>query len=56
MNAHDSRAMFELQLELHTRAIGRKPLITADDLLDVHELLNAHDGDLRSLFEQATQA
>lgn len=42
--------MYELQLELHNRATGRRPLITADDLLEVHELLVAHDGDLKSLF------
>jgi len=42
--------MFELQLELHTRAIGRQPNITADDVVDVHELLATHEGDLRSLF------
>jgi hypothetical protein len=52
MNAQDGRAMFELQLELHSRATGRRPMITADDLLEVHELLNSHDGDLRSLFSQ----
>jgi hypothetical protein len=50
MNAQDGRAMYELQLELHNRATGRRPLITADDLLEVHELLVAHDGDLKSLF------
>ncbi|HVS08088.1 MAG TPA: hypothetical protein VHK65_18230 [Candidatus Dormibacteraeota bacterium] len=50
MNAQDGRAMFELQLELHTRAIGRRPNINADDVIDVHELLVAHDGDLKSLF------
>jgi hypothetical protein len=50
MNAQDGRAMFELQLELHTRAIGRTPNISADDVIDVHELLAAHDGDLKSLF------
>jgi hypothetical protein len=50
MNAQDGRAMFELQLELHTRAIGRLPNISADDVIDVHELLVAHDGDLKSLF------
>jgi hypothetical protein len=52
MNAQDGRAMFELQLELHTRAIGRRPNISADDVIDVHELLGAHDGDLKSLFAQ----
>lgn len=50
MNAQDGRAMYELQLELHNRATGRRPLITADDLLEVHELLTSHDGDLKSLF------
>ena len=49
MNAQDGRAMYELQLELHTRATGRLPNITADDVLDVHELLAAHEGDLKSL-------
>jgi hypothetical protein len=41
--------MFELQLELHTRAIGLQPNITPDDVLDVHELLAAHEGDLKGL-------
>lgn len=50
MNLQDGRAMFELQLELHARASGRKPNITADDVLDAHEWLNAHEGDFRSLF------
>jgi hypothetical protein len=50
VNAQDGRAMFELQLELHSRAIGRRPNITADDVLDVHELLATHEGDLKSLF------
>jgi hypothetical protein len=49
MNAQDGRAMFELQLELHARAVGRQPIITADDVIDVHELLATHDGDLKSL-------
>lgn len=50
MNAQDGRAMFELQLELHARVVGQTPIITTDDLLEVHELLDAHEGDLRSLF------
>ncbi|MDQ6714220.1 MAG: hypothetical protein M3Z28_13685 [Candidatus Dormibacteraeota bacterium] len=54
MNAQDGRAMFELQLELHSRAIGRRPLITADDVIDVHEMLAAHQGDLKSLFTPAS--
>jgi len=51
MNAQDGRAMFELQLELHARATGAEPLISADDLLEVHELLTAYEGDLRSLIK-----
>jgi len=50
MNAQDGRAMLELQLELHARVAGVTPIITADDLLEVHELLTAHEGDLKSLF------
>jgi hypothetical protein len=52
MNAQDGRAMFELQLELHSRATGVEPLISADDLLEVHELLTDHEGDLKSLFQK----
>src|SRR5437764_15457656 len=39
MNAQDGRAMYELQLELHARAVGIRPMISADDVLEVHELL-----------------
>jgi hypothetical protein len=51
MNAQDGRAMFELQLELHSRATGVEPLLSADDLLDVHELLDTYEGDLKSLLQ-----
>jgi hypothetical protein len=51
MNAQDGRAMFELQLELHDRATGRRPNITADDIIEVHQLLVSHEGDLMSLFK-----
>jgi hypothetical protein len=51
MNAQDGRAMFELQLELHARAAGIQPMISADDLLEVHELLDAFEGDLKSLLQ-----
>jgi hypothetical protein len=51
MNAQDGRAMFELQLELHSRATGLQPMISADDLLEVHELLTAYEGDLKSLLK-----
>ena len=50
MNAQDGRAMYELQRELHARAVGIQPNISADDVLEVHELLAIHEGDLRSLF------
>jgi hypothetical protein len=53
MNAQDGRAMYELQLELHSRATGVEPLISADDLLEVHELLTAYEGDLKSLLNTA---
>ena len=46
--------MFELQLELHARVTGLTPIITADDLLEIHELLAAHEGDLTSLFASST--
>ncbi|HYM51137.1 MAG TPA: hypothetical protein VET65_11295 [Candidatus Limnocylindrales bacterium] len=49
MNTQDGRAMFELQLELHARAVGRRPKISADDVLEVHEVLAAHTGDFKSL-------
>jgi len=52
MNAQDGRAMFELQLELHSRAAGVQPLISADDLLEIHELLIDHEGDLKSLLKK----
>jgi len=52
MNAQDGRAMFELQLELHSRATGVQPLISADDLVEVHELLTVHEGDLKSLLKK----
>jgi hypothetical protein len=52
MNAQDGGAMFELQLELHARATGVLPSITADDLLEVHALLDEHKGDFKSLFAE----
>ena len=56
MNAQDGRAMFELQLELHARALGHRPPVTADELLELHELLSAHEGDIKTLFQQIQQA
>jgi hypothetical protein len=52
MNAQDGRAMFELQLELHSRATGGRPNISADDVLEVHEALEGFSGDFRALFQQ----
>lgn len=43
--------MFELQLELHTRAVGLIPNISADDIFEVHQTLAAHKGDLESLVD-----
>jgi len=40
--------MFELQLELRNQAQGKRPVITADELLDLHLLL-AQLNDFRSL-------
>lgn len=45
--------MFELQLELHQRSTGVRPNITADELLELHEMLAAHAGDLKTLFKPA---
>ena len=56
MNAQDGRAMFELQLDLHARALGHRPPVTADELLELHEMLNTHEGDLKGLIQQITQA
>lgn len=51
MSAQDGRAMFELQLELHNRAVGLIPNISADDIFEVHQTLAAHQGDLESLVD-----
>ena len=55
MNAQDGRAMFELQLELHARATGERPPITADELLEVHEALDGSTGDFKSLLTQPAE-
>lgn len=44
--------MFELQLELHARAIGTTPPISADELLEVHEALDGHEGDFKTLLKK----
>ncbi len=49
MNSQDAKAMFELELELRDLAAGRRPRITADDVIEVGAVLNRHQGDFRSL-------
>ena len=49
MNSHDAKAMFELELELHDLAAGRRPRITTDEVIEVAAVLNRHQGDLCSL-------
>ena len=48
--------MFELQLELHALVMGATPPITADELLDVHELLTNPAGDLKGILELGRRA
>lgn len=54
VDADDAQAMFELQLELHARVIGARPPITADELVEIHGLLEKPAGDLKSLVELGT--
>lgn len=49
MHSQDARAMFELELELHDLAAGRRPLITTDEVIEVASVLRVYTGDLRSL-------
>jgi hypothetical protein len=46
--------MYELQLELHSLASGKRPLISADEMLEVHELLQEFSGDFKSLLDAKT--
>lgn len=48
INPRDGQAMDELQLQLHNQAEGKRPVISADELLDLHVLL-AQLTDLRGL-------
>ncbi len=45
INPRDGKAMYELQLELRNRADGKRPIISGDELLDLHLLL-AQEPDL----------
>jgi hypothetical protein len=49
MDPHDSRAMYELQLELRDLGAGRRPRITADEVIEVAAVLAQHQGDFQSL-------
>ncbi len=45
INPRDGKAMYELQLELRNQADGKRPIISGDELLDLHLLL-AQEPDL----------
>jgi hypothetical protein len=49
MDPHDTWAMYELQLELHDLAAGRRPRITADEVIEMAAVLARHQGDFQSL-------
>jgi hypothetical protein len=51
-NPHDGKAMYELQLELHSRAEGKRPVISADELLDLHLWLADQDLNFKQLFRK----
>ena len=51
INPHDAKAMYELQLELRHQAQGKRPIISADELLDLHLLLTQLDLDFKRLFK-----
>jgi hypothetical protein len=51
-NPHDGKAMYELQLELHNRAEGKRPVISADELLDLHLWLADQDLNFKQLFRK----
>jgi hypothetical protein len=36
INPQDGKAIYELQLELHNQAEGKRPIISANELLDLH--------------------
>jgi hypothetical protein len=51
INPQDGKALYELQLELHNQAEGKRPIISADELLDLHLQL-AELTNLRSLVQR----
>jgi len=50
MDARDGPAMFELLLELHCRAQGIRPIISADEIQELREWLQRFSGDLNGFF------
>jgi hypothetical protein len=53
INPRDGKAMYELQLELRNRADGKRPIISGDELLDLHLLLAQEpDLDFKRLFRK----
>jgi hypothetical protein len=52
INPHDGQAMYELQLELHNRAEGKRSVITADELLELHTWLVDVELDFKRLFRK----
>ena len=51
INPHDGKALYELQLELRNRADGKRSIISADELLDLHLLLDQLDLDFKRLLK-----
>lgn len=51
VNPQDGKAMYELQLELRNRADGKRPIISADELLALHLLLDQLDLDFKRLLK-----
>jgi hypothetical protein len=49
--AEEARALFELQLELHQLALGLRPNISSDEMVELRALMEA--GDLEGLLARA---
>ena len=51
METEEARALFELQLELHQLALGLRPNISSDEMVELRALMEA--GDLEGLLARA---
>ena len=51
VEAEEARALFELQLELHQLALGLRPNISSDEMVELRALMEA--GDLEGLLARA---